>query len=344
LGHNLFSVGHSSDGDLEVNFRSNTCYVQNLEGEDLLTGSRGSNLYAIFISEMVASSPVCLMSKATSTKSLLWHHRLSYLNFDLGKMKPKADIGIFIGYSESLHGFRIYNRQTKKILKTVHVRFDELTAMGSEYNNSGPGLNEYYAPSTFEVSKDFAANTLDVENTQSPTSIIVEESDALQIVTSQGEPITQESSTPILEKLCMYALTVSLTEPKNIKEVMLDHSWIESMQDELNQFKRLDVWELVPLPEGRHVIKKHNRSQMDLENKIEAENMVIQNKSRIFAKGYGQEEGIDFEESFAPVARRSCHNLYGICGSQELSYLPDGCSSITPRNLYMSITIYYGYS
>ncbi|GJT43591.1 retrovirus-related pol polyprotein from transposon TNT 1-94 [Tanacetum coccineum] len=57
-------------------------------------------------------------------------------------------------------------------------------------------------------------------------------------------------------ELCVYALTVSLTKPKYIKEAMLDHSWIESMQDELNQFKQLDVWELVSLPEGRHVIKE----------------------------------------------------------------------------------------
>ncbi|GJX83573.1 hypothetical protein Tco_0333054, partial [Tanacetum coccineum] len=69
LGHNLFSVGQFCDGDLEVDFRSNTCYVRNLEGDDLLTGSRDSNLYTISISEMAASSPVCLMSRATSTKS-----------------------------------------------------------------------------------------------------------------------------------------------------------------------------------------------------------------------------------------------------------------------------------
>ncbi|GKA77978.1 integrase, catalytic region, zinc finger, CCHC-type containing protein [Tanacetum coccineum] len=69
------------NGDLEVAFHSNTCYVQNLKGEYLLTGSRNSNLYTISISEMVASSPVCLMSKATSTKSWLWHRRLSHLNF-----------------------------------------------------------------------------------------------------------------------------------------------------------------------------------------------------------------------------------------------------------------------
>ncbi|GJX04414.1 retrovirus-related pol polyprotein from transposon TNT 1-94 [Tanacetum coccineum] len=81
LGHNLFSVGQFCDGDLEVAFRSNTCYVQNLEGDDLLMGSRDSNLYTISISEMAASSPVCLMSRATSTKSWLWHRRLSHLNF-----------------------------------------------------------------------------------------------------------------------------------------------------------------------------------------------------------------------------------------------------------------------
>ncbi|GKD27895.1 integrase, catalytic region, zinc finger, CCHC-type containing protein [Tanacetum coccineum] len=82
LGHNLFLVGQFCDGELEVAFRSNTCYVRNLEGDDLLKGSFDSNLYTIYISEMAASSPVCLMSRATSIKSWLWHRRLSHLNFD----------------------------------------------------------------------------------------------------------------------------------------------------------------------------------------------------------------------------------------------------------------------
>ncbi|GKB90966.1 retrovirus-related pol polyprotein from transposon TNT 1-94 [Tanacetum coccineum] len=81
LGHNLFSVGQFCDGDLEVAFCSNTCYIQNLQGDDLLTGGREYNLYTISISDMAASSPVCLMSKSTSTKSWLWHRRLSHLNF-----------------------------------------------------------------------------------------------------------------------------------------------------------------------------------------------------------------------------------------------------------------------
>ncbi|GKB39198.1 retrovirus-related pol polyprotein from transposon TNT 1-94 [Tanacetum coccineum] len=81
LRHNLFSVGQFCYGDLEVAFHSNNCFIHNLEGEDLLTGSYESNLYTISIFEMAASSPVRLMFKATSTKSWLWHRRLSHLNF-----------------------------------------------------------------------------------------------------------------------------------------------------------------------------------------------------------------------------------------------------------------------
>ncbi|GJR52879.1 retrovirus-related pol polyprotein from transposon TNT 1-94 [Tanacetum coccineum] len=92
LGHNLFSVGQFCDGDLEVAFRSNTCYVWNLEGDDFHTGSCVSNLYTISISEMAASSPMCLMSRATSTKSWLWHHRLSHLNFGTINQLMSKDI------------------------------------------------------------------------------------------------------------------------------------------------------------------------------------------------------------------------------------------------------------
>ncbi|GJR42004.1 integrase, catalytic region, zinc finger, CCHC-type containing protein [Tanacetum coccineum] len=92
LGHNLFSVGKFCDGDLEVAFRSKTCYVRNLEGDDWLTGARESNLYTISISDMADSSLVCLMSKATSTKSWLWHRRLSHLNFGTINDLTKYDL------------------------------------------------------------------------------------------------------------------------------------------------------------------------------------------------------------------------------------------------------------
>nr|GFD11489.1 integrase, catalytic region, zinc finger, CCHC-type, peptidase aspartic, catalytic [Tanacetum cinerariifolium] len=75
LGHNLFSVGQFCDSDLEVAFCQHTCFIRNLEGVDLLTGSRGNNLYTLSLQDMMASSPICLLSKASKTKSWLWHRR-----------------------------------------------------------------------------------------------------------------------------------------------------------------------------------------------------------------------------------------------------------------------------
>ncbi|GJT77498.1 retrovirus-related pol polyprotein from transposon TNT 1-94 [Tanacetum coccineum] len=81
LGHNLFSIGQFCDTDLEVAFRKHTCFVRNLEGDDLLSGSREPNLYTLSIGDMMTSSTICLLSKASKTKSWLWHRRLSHLNF-----------------------------------------------------------------------------------------------------------------------------------------------------------------------------------------------------------------------------------------------------------------------
>ncbi|GJS35404.1 hypothetical protein Tco_0533786 [Tanacetum coccineum] len=81
LGHNLFSVGQFCDSDLEVAFRMHTCFVRDINGADILKGSRSTNLYTISIDEIMKSSPICLLSKASKSKSWLSHHRLNHLNF-----------------------------------------------------------------------------------------------------------------------------------------------------------------------------------------------------------------------------------------------------------------------
>nr|GEX97446.1 integrase, catalytic region, zinc finger, CCHC-type, peptidase aspartic, catalytic [Tanacetum cinerariifolium] len=81
LGHNIFSVGQFCDSDLEVAFRQHTCFIRNLDGVNLLTGSRGNNLYTLSLGDMMASYPIYLLSKASKTTSWLWHRRLSHLNF-----------------------------------------------------------------------------------------------------------------------------------------------------------------------------------------------------------------------------------------------------------------------
>ncbi|GJX73098.1 retrovirus-related pol polyprotein from transposon TNT 1-94 [Tanacetum coccineum] len=81
LGHNLFSIMQLCDLNLEVAFRQHTYFIGNLEGVDLMTGFRGNNLYTLSLGDIMASSPICLLSKASKTKSWLWHRRLSHLNF-----------------------------------------------------------------------------------------------------------------------------------------------------------------------------------------------------------------------------------------------------------------------
>nr|GFB72983.1 integrase, catalytic region, zinc finger, CCHC-type, peptidase aspartic, catalytic [Tanacetum cinerariifolium] len=126
------------------------------------------------------------------------------------------------------------------------------------------------------------------------------------------EQVIGEPSRPVLTRnqlrsdgdMCMYALTVSTMEPKNVKEAMTDPA--DSMQEELLQFKRLDVWVLVPSP--------YNISPLTLKwlfkNKHDEEQTVIRNKSYFIVRGYRKEEGIDFEESFAPVARMEAIRIF----------------------------------
>nr|GFA82221.1 retrovirus-related Pol polyprotein from transposon TNT 1-94 [Tanacetum cinerariifolium] len=91
LNHNLFSVAQFCDADLEVVFRKSTCFVRDLQGNDLLIGNRGSDLYTISLQESTSLTPLCLMAKATPTQAWLWHRRLSHLNFDYINLLSKKD-------------------------------------------------------------------------------------------------------------------------------------------------------------------------------------------------------------------------------------------------------------
>ncbi|GJR74006.1 retrovirus-related pol polyprotein from transposon TNT 1-94 [Tanacetum coccineum] len=161
----------------------------------------------------------------------------------------------------------------------------------------------YNPPSHEEIESSTTAlvpsNVQNFHQVQPSTHIWTKDHPLDQVIGDPSKPVMTRQRLHTDSEVCMYALTVSTIEPKNIKEAMADHSWIESMQDELNQFERLQVWELVPRPEGKNIIAL----KWLWKNKCDAENIVVRNKTRLVAKGYKQEEGIDFEESFAPVAR-----------------------------------------
>nr|GEZ44456.1 hypothetical protein [Tanacetum cinerariifolium] len=94
LNHNLFSASQFCDADLEVAFWKSTCYIRDLKGNDLLTGSRGINLYSITLQDISSPNLIYLMAKATSSQAWLWRRRLSHLNFDTINLLSKNDIVI----------------------------------------------------------------------------------------------------------------------------------------------------------------------------------------------------------------------------------------------------------
>ena len=102
-----------------------------------------------------------------------------------------------------------------------------------------------------------------------------------------------------LHDLCGHFAFISHIEPKNILEVEADSYWLLAMQEELNQFERNQVWQLTPKPHDRPTIG----TKWIFKNKLNESGNIIRNKTRLMAQGYTQIEGIDFEETFAPVAR-----------------------------------------
>ncbi|GJS66193.1 putative ribonuclease H-like domain-containing protein [Tanacetum coccineum] len=659
LGHNLFSVGQFCDSDLEVAFRKHTCFVRDLDGVDLIKGSRGTNLYTISVEDMMRSSPICLLSKASKNKSWLWHRRLNHLNFgtlndlarkdlvrglprlkfekdhlcsacqlgksrkathkpktintitevlhtlhmdlcgplrvqsingkkyilvivddysrftwvkflrskdetpvfvinllkqlqvglnktvrfvrtdngtefvnknltdyyesvgithektvprtpqqngvverrnrtlveaartmlifskaplflwaeavatacytqnrslihtlhnktpyelvhdkkpdlsflrifgalcyptndseDLGKLKAKADIGFFVGYAPNRKGYRIYNKRTRQIMETIHVTFDELTEQTAPvHSSSGPNPNlltpgpissglvpnsapaipyvpptnkdlellfqpmfdEYFetptgdhqmphvpavpppviptgpsvsisfdhdAPSgshspsssahqsssvhhgvatehSFEVNP-FAATEHEPfvnvfapdpnsEASSSGTLTITTPNQSTQphehlrkwtdshpldnIIGNPSRPVSTRKQLATDALWCFYNSVLSKVEPKNFKSAVTEDCWFQAMQDEIHEFDRLDVWELVPPPDCAMIIAL----KWIYKVKLDEYGDVLKNKARLMAKGYRQEEGLDFEESFAPVARLEAIRIF----------------------------------
>ncbi|GKE35897.1 retrovirus-related pol polyprotein from transposon TNT 1-94 [Tanacetum coccineum] len=166
---------------------------------------------------------------------------------------------------------------------------DEFNLEDSTHFDGNSQFVSYNHPSSEEIESSTTAlepsNMQNFHQVQPSTHIWTKDHPLYQVIGDPSKPVMTRQRLHTYYEVCMYALTVSTIEPKNIKEAMADHSWIESMQDELNQFERL-------------------------QNKYDAENIVVRNKTRLVAKGYKQEEGIDVEESFAPIARLEAVRMF----------------------------------
>lgn len=105
---------------------------------------------------------------------------------------------------------------------------------------------------------------------------------------------------------CLFACFLSQVEPKKIDQALADESWVEAMQEELLQFKLQEVWVLCDLPDGMKVIG----TRWVFGIKRDERGNVIKNKARLVAQGYRQEEGVDYDEVFAPVAKIEAIRLF----------------------------------
>ncbi|KAJ9538974.1 hypothetical protein OSB04_031707 [Centaurea solstitialis] len=105
---------------------------------------------------------------------------------------------------------------------------------------------------------------------------------------------------------CNFSVFLSNIEPTRVSDALQDSDWVTAMQEELNQFEALKVWRLVKLPESKSVID----TKWIFKNKKDANNIIVRNKARLVAKGYRQQEGIDYDETFAPVARLEAIRMF----------------------------------
>nr|GEY42363.1 copia protein [Tanacetum cinerariifolium] len=175
-------------------------------------------------------------------------------------------------------------------METMNLSFDELSAMAFKQRSSKPGLQSMTSGQINSgLDLTYALSTI---TTQQPTE---GELDLLFKAMYDDYVGGQPSSAPRTIPAAQAHQVPSTMEPKNVKEAMTDPAWIESMQEELLQFKRLDVWVLVPALDNITPITL----KWLFKNKHDEEKMVIENKSRLVVRGYRQEEGIDFKESFA---------------------------------------------
>nr|GEV72297.1 hypothetical protein [Tanacetum cinerariifolium] len=457
LNHNLFSVGQFCDANLEVAFQKSTCFVRDLQGNDLLTGNRRFDLYTISLQESTSSTPLYLMAKASPTQEWLWHRRLSHLNFDyinllskkdivislaklkyvkdqlcssyelskakrssfkskavpkegiehqtstartpeqndvverrnrilveaartmlsalkdgenLDKIKEKRDLCILVGYSTQSKGYRLYNKRTRMIVKSIHISFDEINEVSetsvanntsglvpqrqkaSDYDNPdlvpqrqdvssladahiqsqqeldllfGRLYDEFFNAGSNPQDKQTTTNIQSTSEPSTPTYVHAEENNDHQA--EEGEHLPDDEFT---NPLCAPPQEEAESSSHNIgnsnvptfnQPQVSEYRWMKDHP--LEQVRRnpsrpvqtrrqlatdpeMCMFALTTSSLGTRcqtIWQNGYEAKVVMENKKDEDQIVIHNNARLVAKGYAQEEGIDFEESFAPVAR-----------------------------------------
>nr|GEV51544.1 hypothetical protein [Tanacetum cinerariifolium] len=205
-------------------------------------------------------------------------------NENLGKLQPKADIGIFIGYAPTNKAFRIYNRRTRRIVETIHVDFDELMAMASEQRSSGPALHET------------TAATISSGLVSKPTSSIPFVPPSRNDWDILFQPLFDELLTP----------PPSVDPPAPEVIAPIDEVVASKLAKSTGSPSTTTVDQDAPSPNKVMVITL----KWIYKVKLGELGGILKNKACLVARSYRQEEGINFEESFASVARLEAIRIF----------------------------------
>jgi len=195
------------------------------------------------------------------------------------KMDSKSDEGIFLGYSTNSRACRVVNSKTETVMVSINVVIDDVPK--ESVLDAGPDVETFVQEiNESEPEKEETEETKqDQMSTTKGPSIRVQKNHLQDlIIGNPDQGITTRRSVGVIAN----SYFVFKIEPRNVKEALTDEFWIEAMQEELNQFKRSEVWDLVPRPEGINVIG----TKWIYKNKSDENGTVTRNKARLVAQGY----------------------------------------------------------
>ena len=221
---------------------------------------------------------------------------------NLGKFDAKSDEGIFLGYSTSSKAYRVFNKRSLTVEESIHVVFDETNPSPSRKeecidNDAGTLIEGVKEIELEDKSAGIEADNISKEHSDLPKEWRYAHNHPKELII--GDPTLGIKTRSSFRENLDYIAFVSQIEPNCIEEAENDPNWMLAMQEELNQFERNNVWTLVSRPNDHPIIG----TKWVFRNKLDENGNVIRNKARLVAKGYNQQEGIDFDETYAPVAR-----------------------------------------
>ncbi|KAJ9546661.1 hypothetical protein OSB04_019204 [Centaurea solstitialis] len=167
-------------------------------------------------------------------------------------------------------------------------------------------LPDGHEPLTMQPASTNAVYESSSVNDQTPLPHITKWTKDHPIELIIGDPTSGVQTRAATANECNFSIFLSNIEPTRVSDALQDSDWVTAMQEELNQFEALKVWRLVKLPESKSVID----TKWLFKNKRDANNIIVRNKARLVAKGYRQQEAIDYDETFAPVARLEAIRMF----------------------------------